>query len=54
MPTLVSRSRVLLNYRMGVILGYDVYSLQYIAIKNDNLKDFEKSGPPVKHVFPDF
>jgi len=31
------------------------YSLeQYIAIKNNNLKDFEKYWPPVKHVFLDF
>jgi hypothetical protein len=31
------------------------YSLkQYIAIKNNILKDFEKYWTPVKHVFPDF
>ena len=31
------------------------YSLeQYIAIKNNNLKGFEKYWTPVKHVFPDF
>jgi hypothetical protein len=31
------------------------YSLeQYISIKNNNLKDFEKYWTPVKHVFPDF
>jgi hypothetical protein len=30
------------------------YSLeQYIAIKNNNLKGFEKYWTPVKHVFPD-
>jgi hypothetical protein len=27
---------------------------QYIAIKNNNLKDFEKYCPPMKHVFSDF
>ena len=27
---------------------------QYIAIKNNNLKGFEKYWTPVKHVFPDF
>ena len=27
---------------------------QYIAIKNNNLKDLEKYWTPVKHVFPDF
>jgi hypothetical protein len=27
---------------------------QYIAIKNNNLKDFEKYCTPMKHVFPDF
>jgi hypothetical protein len=31
------------------------YSLeQYIAIKNNNLKGFEKYWTPVKHVFPAF
>ena len=31
------------------------YSLeQYISIKNNNLKGFEKYWAPVKHVFPDF
>ena len=30
------------------------YSLeQYIAITNNNLKDFEKYWTPMKHVFPD-
>jgi hypothetical protein len=31
------------------------YSLeQYIAIKNNNLKGYEKYWTPVKHVFPDY
>jgi hypothetical protein len=33
---------------------YSVSLEQYIAIKNTNLKDFEKYWPPVKHVFLDF
>jgi hypothetical protein len=34
-------------------LKYRIKKEQYIAIKNNNLKGFEKYWTPVKHVFPD-